>query len=349
MAAVGTVLGALTGQPAGAPFTYGPYDYLRGGVGGGSFSTNQSASQQQASSFIPQYSETPILENIAKYSASMAPQVYQWGMDQYNRNQGNIDTLMRNALTYASPQRQAVDVGQAEAGVQQAGEAARQSALSDLQGYGIDPSAGRYAALDQASRVQTAASAAGAGNQQRMADIAQGNAMQQQAISSSLQNVNAGLGAANAANQFAGTAMNLKYAPLGQTSSGSSESSGFNFGGGSSGSSGSSGSGGTTGGISTDIRDRPGYGETTTPPMQEGGVVPNADATDGGYIPTGFSPSNGAQTDDVKANLNVGEFVIPRDVTQWLGQAHFYKLMDQARKARAMASSTNGKTGYGAN
>ena len=118
----------------------------------------------------------------------MAPQVYQWGMEQYTNNQGNIDALMRNALSYASPQRIATDVGQAEAGVQQGAEAGRQSAIQDLQSYGIDPSAGRYAALDQASRVTSGAAAAGAGNQQRMADIAQGNAMQNQAISSSLQN-----------------------------------------------------------------------------------------------------------------------------------------------------------------
>jgi len=41
-------------------------------------------------------------------------------------------------------------LAQAEAGVQQAGEQARQALLMDLESYGIDPSAGRYAALDQA-------------------------------------------------------------------------------------------------------------------------------------------------------------------------------------------------------
>jgi hypothetical protein len=82
--------------------------------------------------------------------------------------------------------------------------------------------------------------------------------------------------------------------------------------------------------------------------MQAGGPVPDTDATDGGYIPTGFSPSNGAQVDDVKANLNAGEFVIPKDVAAWKGQEFFYKLMEQARKMRATSGGAGSQTGYGA-
>src|SRR6516164_9369613 len=126
-------------------------------------SAQQSQNQAQSQSFIPDFSQTPILERIAQEAENYAPQVYNWGMDAYNRNQTNIDDLMRAGQMWASPQHIAAQMGQAEAGVQQAGEQARQSALQDLQSYGIDPSAGRYAALDQASRVQTAASAAGAG------------------------------------------------------------------------------------------------------------------------------------------------------------------------------------------
>jgi hypothetical protein len=315
--------------------------YGLGGLGMNT-SANQAQSAQQSMSFIPDYSETPILESIAKQAQNMAPQVYQWGMDQYNKNQGNIDSMMRNALSYASPQRQAVDMGQAEAGVQQASEAGRQSALSDLQSYGIDPSAGRYAGLDQAARVQAGASAAGAGNQQRMADVATGNAMQNQAIASSLQNVNTGYGAANAANALLGTASSLKYAPLGQESSGSSASSGSSFGM-------SGGSGGSGGGSYSNRLDT-GTGIFYHTAMAAGGAVPDNSI---GYQPGGDvsytdSPSNGQQVDDVSARLNAGEFVVPRDVTQWLGQAHFYKLMAQARKARATAGSDGAQVGYGA-
>lgn len=191
----------------------------------------QTVAQSTTQSFLPAYSTTPILEEIANFSRQAAPLVYQWGMDQYDRNQGNIDALMRDALSYASPQRVALDMGQAEAGVQQGAEQARQSAIRDLQSYGIDPSSGRYAALDQANRVQAAASAAGAGNQQRMADFAQGNTMRNQAQSMALQNNQLGYGASTAMNQLLGTASQLKYPPLGtvgqstnqSTSSGSSQ------------------------------------------------------------------------------------------------------------------------------
>jgi hypothetical protein len=307
----------------------------------GSQSTQQSLglqqSQQQAQStslsgsYIPNYSETPILEQIAQYAGNMAPQVYQWGMQQYANNQGNIDALMRNAQSYASPQRIATDVGQAEAGVQQAGEAARQSALQNLQSYGIDPSAGRYAALDNASRVQTAASAAGAGNQQRLADIAQGNAMQQQAISAGLNNTQIGYGAANAMNQLLGTGESLKYSPLGTASFGQSTSSGE-----------STGMNESTGQSSSF--------QNSQPIMTVAGAGVLGNLASGGGISPQASPSGGQAVDDVPANLTAGEFVIPKDVVEWKGMEHFYKLMDQAREGRAKANggatAAAPKTGY---
>jgi hypothetical protein len=333
--------------PSSSPY----YNAILFGGGAGSTqsqSAQQATGQQQSGSYIPNYSETPILENIANYSAAMAPQVYQWGMQQYANNQGNIDALMRNALTYASPQRISTDMGMAESGVAQGAEAGRQSAISDLQSYGIDPSAGRYAALDQASRVTSGAAAAGAGNQQRMADIAQGNAMQNQAISSSLQNVQTGYGAANAANAFAGTGMNLKYSPLGTQSSGSSQSSGetTSMGSGTSG----SGGGGVGGSLfNTMYGGAAERGGTFRSSFQAGGEVPEDDATTGGFVSQELSPSDGAQTDDVKAQLNAGEFVVPKDVSAWKGLEFFYKLMAQARKDRAMAGNGGQQqTGYGA-
>jgi hypothetical protein len=296
--------------------------------------TQQAAGSQQSTSFIPNYSETPILEQIAKYAGQMAPQVYQWGMQQYANNQGNIDALLRRAQSYASPQQIASDMGMAEAGVQQSAEAARQNAIQDLQSYGIDPSSGRYAALDQASRVQAGAAAAGAGNQQRISDVATGNAMQNQAISASLQNVASGYGAANAANQFAQTGESLKYSPLGTQSSGSNYSSGQN-------SSQSSGS--------TPVFP-PAGSQPASPGMGMGTLYGNIglaaggsvdDATTGGFVSNQLSPSNGNRTDDVPAQLNAGEFVIPKDVAAWKGQEFFYKLMAQARKMRATSGSGN--------
>jgi hypothetical protein len=55
------------------------------------------------------------------------------------------------------------------------------------------------------------------------------------------------------------------------------------------------------------------------------------------FVNPGMSPSGGQQTDDVSARLNVGEFVIPRDVAMWKGQEFFQKLIDQSRQRRGAA------------
>ncbi len=79
---------------------------------------------------------------------------------------------------------------------------------------------------------------------------------------------------------------------------------------------------------------------------QDYGSSDYAYAGGGGVIPSSMSPSGGAQTDDVaahipqtggKAQLNVGEFVIPKDVALWKGQEFFQKMIQQSRKARVGA------------
>jgi hypothetical protein len=192
--------------------------------------TNNSFNNAYSTSFIPDYSQTAILERIAQEAENYAPQVYNWGIDAYERNQHSIDDLMRAGQMWASPQHIATMMGQAEAGVQQAGEQARQKSIQDLQSFGIDPSAGRYKALNDAIDVQTAATAAGAGNQQRNADIDRGVTMQNQAMSAGMQNTQIGYGAANAMNSLYGTGMQLKYSPLGQTSTSTGGSSGVSSG-----------------------------------------------------------------------------------------------------------------------
>ena len=97
-----------------------------------STSFGQSTSESTSTPVLMNTPQSDLMMQIAQYARDLAPQVYQWGIDQYNRNQGNIDGVMRDALSYASPQRIAVDMGMAEAGVQQAGEQGRQSALGGL-------------------------------------------------------------------------------------------------------------------------------------------------------------------------------------------------------------------------
>jgi BMFP domain-containing protein YqiC len=55
----------------------------------------------------------------------------------------------------------------------------------------------------------------------------------------------------------------------------------------------------------------------------------------GGPVSASASPSGGAQTDDVKANINVGEFIIPKDIVQKLGTDHFHKMLIKTREKSA--------------
>lgn len=299
---------------------------------------NQQSSFSESGSYIPEYSQTPILEGIAKYSANMAPEVYQWGMTQFNKNQGNIDAMMRDATSYASPQRIQQEMGMAQAGVMQGAEQGRQNATRDLESFGIDPSSGRYAALDSANRTMAGAMAAGAGNQQRMATEAAGSAMKNQAMTASLQNNQVGYGAANAANQLLGTGMQLQYSPLGNRSVTGSQSSGTTS---SLGETQSMGSSSNTG---TNVS----MGGTSSSSDSWGGTHPDPYA-EGGYVPDELSKSDGQVVDDIPANLTAGEFIIPKDVVEWKGKEYFYKLMAQSRKLRASGGGEDKHVGYGAN
>ena len=86
--------------------------------------------------------------------------------------------------------------------------------------------------------------------------------------------------------------------------------------------------------------------------MQHGGPAqrprgPNPQqATSGGFVSRELSPSGGSQTDDVNAQLNAGEFVIPKDVAKWKGREFFYKLIQQARK-QGQGGGQPPTTGYG--
>lgn len=77
----------------------------------------------------------------------------------------------------------------------------------------------------------------------------------------------------------------------------------------------------------------------------EGGAIPDDagdlpdNATTGGFVSHAMSPSGGADTDDVEAKVNAGEFVVPRDVTEWKGHEFFQKLIDQSRMARQGGSA----------
>jgi hypothetical protein len=75
------------------------------------------------------------------------------------------DSLAKDALDYASPERKAKEMGRAQANVAQNFEAGRQNAVRDLEAFGINPGATRFAALDTGIRIQQGAAEAAAANQ----------------------------------------------------------------------------------------------------------------------------------------------------------------------------------------
>lgn len=241
-----------------------------------SSSFNTQSSSSSSGSTLLNNPQTDLLTQIAQYAWSQSQNVFNLANQAYSRLTGYTDQvipslinnanvasqaasglwnryqqtfqpienqLISEAKSYAGPARISADMGAAEAGQQQAGNQAREQAEQQLQSFGIDPSSGRYADLDRVSRLQTAAAAAGAGQQARLSTEAIGRQLRQQAIQIGQQLpgqtanfINSGVGAlstaANAANaeantranllqvpnQYLGTAMQLRPPPVGQNS-----------------------------------------------------------------------------------------------------------------------------------
>jgi hypothetical protein len=81
------------------------------------------------------------------------------------------------------------------------------------------------------------------------------------------------------------------------------------------------------------------------PPMPINGPQPGPVPMAGKSVPPHMSPSGGQQTDDVHATINgdpsnhaainVGEFIIPKDVAEWQGEKFFQNLIMKTRKEAA--------------
>lgn len=88
----------------------------------------------------------------------------------------------KQATNYNSPDMANQQAGAAEANSMTATNTAQETALSNLESYGIDPSQTRYAALDLGAQISGAAAAATAGTQSRVQTYQQGLALEGQAI-----------------------------------------------------------------------------------------------------------------------------------------------------------------------
>lgn len=264
------------------------------------------------------------------------------------------DQLVGQAESYASPDRQSLEMGRAAAQVNNQFDAQRQAALQNLEGFGIDPTSTRYAALDIGQRATQAASAAAAANQARQATEATGQALESEAINvgrgypgqiagqygTSLQAgnqaVSSNLATTASGAQTMGTAP--QYMGLGNQATGIwgstlAQGYGNQLAGWQAGQQASSGIGSLLGtGLAA-----------ATLFAQEGGAIPTHAANDapsrGGTVPRGASPSRGAIPDDVDAKLTAGEFVIPADVRSWKGEEFYQKHIQKARQDRQQAAT----------
>jgi hypothetical protein len=114
--------------------------------------------------------------NASSANAASAQKFYQQNYQPIEQQ------FATEAQGYNSPERATQQAGAAEADVANAFAGQRQSALSSLESYGIDPSQTRYGALDLGTRISQAAAQSAAGTQSRLNTEATGMALQGEAI-----------------------------------------------------------------------------------------------------------------------------------------------------------------------
>ena len=264
--------------------------------------------------------------------------------------------LAADARTYSSDAKRDLESGRAQATVGQGFEAARANATRDLESFGINPGSTRYAALDIGTRAQEGAAKAAAGNQASQMVDATGRALRSEAI-----NVGRGYpgqiaGTYNTALQ-AGTGAN--NANLATTASGG-QTMGTAPGYYGSAASSLTGAAGTMNTQFGNQMTQYNANQAPSPLGQalgmaagigakaffaaDGGAIGGMDDLDqdGGPIPRQASPSRGVNVDDVEANLNVGEFVMPKDAVLWHGQKAMYAMITKAKEGREEAKQTTG-------
>jgi hypothetical protein len=282
------------------------------------------------------------------------------------------DDLVREAMDYASQGRMDLETGRAQADVANKYEQQRESSLRALEGYGINPGATRFAALDANIRNQKAAAQAAAAEQARMNVENTRRALRTEAIGVGQkypgfadQASDTAIAAGNAASsnvlentKVAGQTMGTapQYGALANDALGTqmtgaigqgnlqnqayqNELAAFNA------EQEANTSWAEAGGMLLGAGAKVASGGTFNfgvPKAATGGAIPGPQepvASPGGQVPMAASPSGGAQVDDVNARLTPGEFVLPVDVVKWKGEEFFQKMIDSARKKREGASA----------
>lgn len=274
------------------------------------------------------------------------------------------DDLIQEYQDYATPGRYELNRGRAMADVGAQFDAARKNSQRQLESYGIDPSATRYAALDIGVRTSEAAAKAAAANQADLQTDEERRALRAQGIELGLQypgfsdttsdNANAARSAAvdntlsatrtaadvqGTAPQYdalgasylnAGTAANRSGADIAARSYDQRLAADRQAQ--------ESGSGwgdvlGLAAGVGTKVAL--GSNPATAPfAFAEGGAIPHP-----GMVYDEMSPSGGEAVDDVNARLNAGEFVIPEETVRWYGEKHFQNVIQKAKDEKSGAKA----------
>lgn len=270
--------------------------------------------------------------------------------------------LVKEAMDYSTPERRDLEMGRAQAETAHKFEQQRSAAERQLEGYGINPSATRYAALDLGVRLEQAAATAAAGNQAyqdventrralRTEAIGIGQKIPDRAIEE--QKTAANIGSAANANTIAATKNEadvlgtpVEYGQLSnqalntQAGAGAATANATN-----------AAYGNQVEAYNAEESNKTDWGELAgtalgagakmytggLPKAAAGGAIPGP--TPGGAVPAGLSPSGGKALDDVNAKLTAGEFVIPDDVTKWKGEEFFQKLIEKAREQKKGAKA----------
>lgn len=256
------------------------------------------------------------------------------------------DRLAKEALDYSSPERMDMERGRAQAAVAQQFDAARNAATQELESYGINPSATRYAALDMNLRAQRAAASAAAANQSDLQTEATGRALRSEAINvgrgypgtiAGTQNtgMQAGTGAVNSGLATTGSGANTmgtgtQYAGLansGFAGAGTTMNQGY---------SNQIAAFKAKNEASTGLGALLGAGTAAAGQAAKMAMmfIEDGGAVDPNMVPPGASPSGGQAVDDVPARLTVGEYVIPADVVAKKGQDFFDRLIMSIRKTK---------------
>lgn len=177
-------------------------------------STSNSSGYSNSKPTVIQTPQSEWALQLSQLLGAMTQNQYGWAMDQFNNGMGitdqNINNYMKlagmgaglaqnllgrytqvfeplmdkyiqQAGSYNSADRQKFMMGQAESTAAQADKSAMDSAQRQLQSYGINPNSGRYQDLMLSSRMQDAATRAGAGTQASVNTAAIGRQMTEKA------------------------------------------------------------------------------------------------------------------------------------------------------------------------